>query len=86
MKAASALAISVSGMHAAMRRIEAASHNVANLLTEGFRPVRTHAIAQSVDLAGELVGMQVARFQFDASLRVADTQADLLGTLLDLHA
>jgi flagellar hook protein FlgE len=41
------LGIALSGMQSASTRIAASAHNVANLLTEGFRPQRVTQSAQA---------------------------------------
>lgn len=96
----SAISSALSGFNVASVRIDAASHNVANLQTEDFKPVRTHQHARAeggvvvqvetaaqpepVDLAGEIVGMVTASVQAQASLRVVETETGLIGSLLDL--
>ncbi|MFQ5514898.1 MAG: flagellar basal body rod protein [Myxococcota bacterium] len=96
------LSIALSGIEAAEQRIGTASHNVANLLTDDFHPLRTTQSARAsggvstrtersedpaeVSLAHELVGAELASVQARASLRVADVELDLLGRLIDLHA
>ncbi len=94
--------IALSGIEAAKRQIGASSHNVANMLTEDFRPLRTQLSERAdggvqasvvraeepapVDLAREIVDMEVASLQAKASARVLETGLGLLGSLLDLHA
>lgn len=97
-----ALSASVSGSRSGVRRLGVASHNVANLLTERFDPLRTVQISRAeggsetlversgnpipVDVALELVEASLGRLQSEASLRVATTQLDLLGSLIDIKA
>ncbi len=75
---------------------------MANLLTERFDPLRTVQISRAeggsetlversgnpipVDVALELVEASLGRLQSEASLRVATTQLDLLGSLIDIKA
>jgi flagellar hook-associated protein FlgK len=97
-----ALSSSLAGVRAGVRRLEVASHNVANLLTEDFGPRRTVQVSRaeggadalvepsgrsaSVDLAQEFLQMDLGRLQSDASLRAIETQLDLLGSLIDIEA
>ncbi|MFQ5698141.1 MAG: flagellar basal body rod protein [Myxococcota bacterium] len=98
----STASIALSGISAAEVRLGASAHNVANLLTKDFRPLRSHqtAVAQggtraqveqapapeTVDLAGELVNQMTASLQARASMRVLGTDLGLIGSLLDLFA
>ena len=100
--AADAISIGLSGITSAHKRIEVASHNVANLVTEDFHPLKAHQVSQqgggsklevevsaepeSVSIAEEFVGSRLAVIQAKASARVVDTELELLGSLLDLHA
>lgn len=97
-----ALSASVSGIRSGIRRLGVASHNVANLLTERFDPWRTVQVSRAeggsetlverggnpvpVDVAHELIQASLGRLQSEASLRVATTQLDLLGSLIDIKA
>ena len=97
-----AIGPALSGIHAAFERRAASAHNVANLQTEDFRPLRTRQVEvqsggvrvevdraaepREVDLAGELVSSSVASVQARASLRVLDTELDLVGSLIDTLA
>ncbi len=99
---AGALSTALSGIKAAHQRVHAASHNLANFLTEDFHPVKTRQVSlaeggvrvevdraeepEPVLIADELVGSSLAVIQAKASARVVDTDLDLLGSLLDLHA
>ena len=96
------LSIALSGITAAQRQIGASSHNVANMLTEDFRPLRAHqsevagggvraSVTQAdepapVDLADEIVTSDLASIQARASARVLETGLELLGTLLNVKA
>ena len=96
------MGIALSGMQSASTRVAVSAHNVANLLTEGFRPQRTTQAAQAsggsqamvttadrpeaVDLDREIVGQIEARTQFKASARVLGVEAEMRGSLLDLFA
>lgn len=97
--AVDAIGSSLSGVRSAFARRNASAHNVANLLTEDFRPLRTRqleveaggsrveveraATPETIDLARELVDSSVASVQAKASLRVLDTNLDLVGSLID---
>ena len=94
--------IALSGVHAAATRQAASAHNVANLTTEEFRPLRTEQSAREgggvdarvvrareprpVDLPREVIEQLRARAQLQASLRVADAPGELTGRLVDLLA
>lgn len=94
------LSIAVSGLQSAEVRLAASAHNVANLNTEGVRPVRTiqtenveggstARLARAntptpVDLVHETVERSRASFQYTASLRLLSIEADLRGQLADL--
>jgi flagellar hook protein FlgE len=97
-----ALSVAVTGITSASRRISVASHNLANIETEGFTPLqsRQSSVAPAgseveilraehpapPDIATEIVGMNVAKLQAKASMRVIETELDLLGSLLDIKA
>ncbi|MBK7951070.1 MAG: flagellar basal body rod protein [Deltaproteobacteria bacterium] len=96
------MGIALSGMRSASTRIAVSAHNVANLLTDGFRPQRATQSAQAsggsqalvstadqpeaVDLDREIVGQIEAKTQFKASLRVLGAEAEMRGSLLDILA
>ncbi len=94
------LTIALSGMRSAELRLATSAHNVANLGTSSFRPLRatqtslagggsTVQVSQEpspreVDLAREIVDQLTASFQYEASLRVIDVTAKTRGSLIDL--
>jgi len=102
MKIGSTVANALSGISSATRVRNASSHNVANFLTEDFRPLRSHQIErqgggsevlteradqpQPVDLAAEFVRSDVASVQAKASLRLIDAELKLTGELIDILA
>jgi len=93
--------ISLSGLNAAMLRLDAAGNNIANAQTPGFR---RQSVLQSEDadggvstsvgreadsgenLAADMVEQVSAVYSFKANLRVLQTQDDMLGALVDLKA
>ncbi|CAG1017370.1 hypothetical protein BURC_02016 [Burkholderiaceae bacterium] len=94
-------AIAQSGLGAAMLRLGAAAHNVANLQTPEYRrqvvlqePMAQGGVAASIgraaqpgaDLASDVVQQMVASYSFKANLRVIQTHDEMMGTLLDVHA
>lgn len=97
-----AMGIALSGMQSAQTRVAVSAHNVANLLTDGFRPQRavqtssaaggsqasvaTAAAPEPVSLDQEIVDQIVAKSQYKASARVLGISADMRGSLLDLLA
>lgn len=96
------LGIALSGMRSAGTRVAVSAHNVANLLTDGFRPQRVVQTAQAaggsqaavatapapepVELDREIVGQIEAKAQFKASARVLEIGLELRGSLLDILA
>lgn len=102
MKIGSTVANALSGVSSAAKTRNVASHNVANFLTEDFRPLRSHQIErrgggsevlseraerpEPVDLAAEFVRSDVASIQAKASLRLIDAELELTGELVDILA
>ncbi len=96
-----ALSSALSGIKAAHQRVNVASHNLANLLTEDFHPLSTRQVTQveggvrvevdratepqPVSIADELVGAGLAAIQAKASARVIEVELDVLGSLIDLE-
>lgn len=96
------LSIAASGMRSAEIRLAASAHNVANLTTPSFRPLRVHQtslegggsvasarqepVAREVDLTREFVDQILASLQFNASLRVLSVSSETRGRLVDLLA
>jgi len=94
-----AIGSALTGVSSAFTKQRTVAHNVANQLTEDFRPQRViqseartggsrveierAATPQPVDLAAEFVGSEVASVQAKSSLRVIDTELELLGNLID---
>ena len=94
--------IALSGMRSAQTRVSVSAHNVANLLTQDFRPQRavqtslasggveamvaTSPTAEPVSLEREIVDQIVAKTQFKASARVLDADFEMRGSLLDMLA
>ena len=95
-----ALGIALSGMQGAQTRIAVSAHNVANWLTEDFRPqrvvqsarsgggvdarVRTEPAPRRPSLEREIVGQMQASTQYSASARVFQVGAEMRGSLVDL--
>jgi flagellar hook protein FlgE len=95
-----ALGIAFSGMQSASVRVATSAHNVANLLTEDFRPQRaeqrsvagggsTASVRESdsprpVQLEREILGQIQASTQYTASARVVSVAAEMRGSLLDI--
>lgn len=100
--ASSVTSIAQSGLHAAMRRLDSAAHNIANASTPGFRRQSVQLEAaphgggvvtqvQQADVAGgdlatDLVAQMTAAYAFKANLGVIETERAMLGALLDLRA
>jgi flagellar hook protein FlgE len=92
--------IAISGFQSATLRLGASAHNLANLNTEDFRPLRTEQVAlesggsaavntqspepEEVDIAHEFVEQIRARFQAEASLGVLSGVLQTHGRLIDL--
>ena len=81
---------SVLGMADASRRIDVAAHNVANMSTEPFSPLRpdgSQGPEGSMDLASELVdGTIIAPAAYTANAAVFRTADETRGYLLDILA
>ena len=96
------LTIAVSGVRSAEVRLASSAHNVANLTTDSFRPLRTEQTSvagggsvarlrqetqpRPVELTHEILEQIRASLQFKASLRVFATTAEMRGQLVDLLA
>ncbi|MCP4037509.1 MAG: flagellar basal body rod protein [bacterium] len=96
------LSIARSGMESAQVRMRNSAHNVANMVTEGFRNHRTVQVSRAgggsaasttidngprpVSLVNEIAEQSRASFQFKASARTLETALDMKGTLLDAFA
>ena len=96
------LSIAVSGLQSAKVRVSAAAHNIANLTTESFRPVRVvqHETPSGgsearldqtpgpapVDFVHETLELSRASIQHTAPLRLIAVEAELRGQLTDLLA
>jgi flagellar hook protein FlgE len=96
------MGIALSGMQSAQTRVAVSAHNVANWLTDGFRPQRavqtsvaaggsqatvsTAPAAEPVSLDREIIDQIVAKTQFKASARVLEVGLELKGSLLDILA
>ena len=96
------LSVALSGVHAADLRLDASAHNVANLTTDGVRPLQvtqeerptggSHArIDQAasprpVERIHEAVEQLRASYQYKASLRVLAVEDDLRGQIANLVA
>lgn len=94
------LGIALSGMQSAQKRVGVSAHNVANLLTEDFRPQRAtqtslasggssvqvtqSASSEPVSLEREIVGQIMASTQYSASARVFEVGAEMRGRLIDI--
>lgn len=97
-----AMTTALSGMQSAQTRISTSAHNLANLLTRDFEPLRSDQVtrasggseahvspsgrAEPVSIAREVVDQIQASTQYTASLRVLEVGADLRGSLLDILA
>lgn len=93
--------IALSGMNAAILRLDVAGNNIANSQTPGYKRQAvlqagqadggvTTLIARSVE-AGENVARDIvdqisASYTFKANLRVVKTHDEMLGALLDVKA
>ena len=93
------LGSALAGLRSAVETRNVASHNIANLQTEDFRPLRARQVEarngdpsvivdqadapEEVDLARELVSGLVSDVQARASLRVIDDTLDGVGRLVD---
>ena len=94
--------MALSGVHSAELRLGAAAHNVANLTTDGVRPldvvqeerpsggsvarVGQAETPRSVDRIREAVDQLRASYQYTASLRVLTVEDELRGQITNLLA
>jgi flagellar hook-associated protein FlgK len=93
--------ISLSGMNAAMLRLDAAGNNIANAQTPGYMrqsvqqtedagggvsTLAAREAAPSENLAADMVEQVSAVYSFKANLRVLQAQDQMLGVLVDLKA
>ena len=92
--------IAISGIQSAQLRLNASAHNVANLTTPSFRPLRVEQSAvagggstarvtrspdpSEVDLVREIIDQIRAKTQFMSSVRFAAVAVETRGTLVDL--
>ncbi len=99
---ADATSIALSGIKAGETRLRGASHNLANLLTEDFHPVRTEqenvaeggtratqrraSQPEDLSIAEQIVEQTLASLQVEASVRALDTALDTLGSVLDIKS
>ena len=93
---ADATSIALSGIRAGETRLAGASHNLANLLTEDFHPVRTEQeeVAEGGTRATQrratepedvsIAEQTRASLQVEASVRALDTALGTLGSVLDI--
>jgi flagellar basal body rod protein FlgG len=95
------LRVAASGLEAAHVRMRNSAHDVANLVTDGFRPRETRNVEQGggveaqtlvapeprdVSIAHELVDQMLAVVQARASARVFAAEVETRGALLDIKA
>ena len=80
----SPLGIALSGIQSAQARIGASAHNIANLQTPGFRPLRAHQTSVASQASGLGGGSQVHVAQEPAP-REVDLARELLDQMLAGH-
>ncbi len=99
---ADATSIALSGIKAGETRLKGASHNLANLLTKDFHPVRTEqedvaeggtrakleraSQPEEVSIVEQIVEQSLASLQVEASARALDTALETLGSILDIKS
>jgi flagellar hook protein FlgE len=85
-----ALFTAVRGMSDAVRRMDVAAHNVANVSTEDFAPLRAdggQGEVGSMDLASELVdATMLAPTAYKANATVVRAADDMQRALIDIRA
>ena len=97
-----ALSVAVSGIQSGQRRLEASAHNLANLNTPSFRPLRTLqsdqaaggslAISRQVDdpqpveISHEVLEQVRAQMQVNSMLAVIHVEDISRGNLIDILA
>lgn len=82
------LSNAVFGMQDAQRRAAISSHNLANLNTENFQPLRADGAAGQgpVDVASEVVDNMSAARSFQLNVKVAQAADETWKSLLDIRA
>lgn len=92
--------IAVSGLRASSQELRAASNNIANATTPGYKAeavvrsslaeggVTTQTVntQQDVSLEQELVGTNLSTYNFKANLKVLERQKEMDDALLDIKA
>lgn len=97
-----ALHAAMSGIAAAHQRVNTVSHNIANLQTEDFKPLKTTQESQTaggvttrteqaeapeeVSIAEQFVEANLASVQAKASAQIMRVEDELTGTILDIFA
>ena len=80
----------VRGLTDASNRFDTAAHNIANLSTDPFSPLRadgSQGPEGSMDLASEIVdGELLAPTAYTANAKVLSTQSEMTKALLDIRA
>jgi flagellar hook protein FlgE len=86
----SATSSALRGLNDAANRFDTSAHNIANVSTEPFSPLRpdgSQGAEGSLDLASQLVeGEMLAPTAYTANARVLETQAAMTQALLDMRA
>ena len=93
---------SLSGFTSAVRQLGASAHNVANLQTEDVTTLRARQLhtqpgcsrvevsrtakPEDVSIAREALKSSRAQVQARASLRVIETESEMVGSLLDIRS
>jgi flagellar basal body rod protein FlgG len=84
-----ATASALDGMHGAAQRLDVAAHNVANIDTQPFAPLRpdgTTDATDSLDMPTEMVAVATAPVVYGANAQIVRAQDRMVGSLLDLFA
>jgi flagellar basal body rod protein FlgG len=79
----------LAGMRDAAQRLDVAAHNVANVNTQPFAPLRpdgTTDATDTADLPTQMVAVVTAPIVYAANARVMRADDQMRGTLVDLLA
>ena len=79
----SIMSIGISGMRAAESRFETAA---SRIVRAGVTPAEGAPPADEVDMASEMVDMQLAGYDFKASAKVVQVGRDMMKSTLDILA
>ena len=84
MSSISTLSAGLEGIHKGMNGIRKNAHDIANASSQNH--AATDTASTTNDIAEPLVYMKLNKLQAQASAKVVQTSADMIGTLIDMKA